>query len=134
MMDYKIIVVPLSAEDGGGYAAYLPDVPGCMSDGETPEEAALNVQDALISLEDICTRHGHSIQPVGDAESRRRAEIASVREEVLSLVQAAATGKPDLERNIRDLMARIERLGTTWFDDRLAELAASVPAKAPKVA
>ena len=134
MMEYQIVIVPLSAEDGGGYAAYLPDVPGCMSDGETPEEAALNVQDALMSLEDICTRHGHPIQPVGDAESRHRVEVEALRQELLSLVQVAATGKPDVDRNVHALMARIERLGTTWFDERLAELAATAPAKAPKFA
>ncbi|WP_425277503.1 type II toxin-antitoxin system HicB family antitoxin [Methylobacterium nodulans] len=33
------MVTPLSAEDGGGFAASVPDLPGCFSDGETPEEA-----------------------------------------------------------------------------------------------
>ncbi|MGH1356548.1 MAG: type II toxin-antitoxin system HicB family antitoxin [Thalassovita sp.] len=34
--DYPIVLVPLCEEDGGGFAAYVPDLPGCMSDGETP--------------------------------------------------------------------------------------------------
>ncbi|NJL08648.1 MAG: type II toxin-antitoxin system HicB family antitoxin [Methylacidiphilales bacterium] len=33
--------------DGGGFAAFAPDLSGCMSDGETPEEAIVNVQDAI---------------------------------------------------------------------------------------
>ena len=45
--DYRIVIEPLSAEDGGGFVAYVPDLPGCMSDGGTPEEAAHNVQDAI---------------------------------------------------------------------------------------
>ncbi|MBO9135138.1 type II toxin-antitoxin system HicB family antitoxin [Rhizobium sp. B230/85] len=45
--DYKIIIEPLSKEDGGGYIATVPDLPGCMSDGESVLEAAANVQDAL---------------------------------------------------------------------------------------
>ena len=36
---YPVIVSPLSEEDGGGFLATVPDLPGCMSDGETPEEA-----------------------------------------------------------------------------------------------
>lgn len=44
---YPVIVAPLSVEDGGGFVATVPDLPGCMSDGETPEEALTNVQDAI---------------------------------------------------------------------------------------
>jgi predicted RNase H-like HicB family nuclease len=44
---YTVTVAPLSKEDGGGYLATVPDLPGCMSDGETPEEALANVRDAI---------------------------------------------------------------------------------------
>jgi len=46
-LEYPVIITPLSAEDGGGFAATVPDLPGCMSDGDTPEEAITNVQDAI---------------------------------------------------------------------------------------
>jgi antitoxin HicB len=46
-LQYPVVVQPLSAEDGGGFVATVPDLPGCMSDGETPEEALTNVQDAI---------------------------------------------------------------------------------------
>jgi antitoxin HicB len=46
---YRIEIEPLSKEDGGGYLASVPDLPGCMSDGETPEEALRNVQEAIAS-------------------------------------------------------------------------------------
>jgi predicted RNase H-like HicB family nuclease len=39
----------LADSDGGGYLALVPDLPGCMSDGETPEEALKNVQEAIAS-------------------------------------------------------------------------------------
>lgn len=45
--DYAIIVSPLSEEDGGGYLASFPDLPGCISDGETPEEAIEEARDAF---------------------------------------------------------------------------------------
>lgn len=46
-LDYSVLIEPLSPEDGGGFLASIPDLPGCMSDGETPEEALFNVQDAI---------------------------------------------------------------------------------------
>ncbi|MGV3553075.1 type II toxin-antitoxin system HicB family antitoxin [Rhizobium sp.] len=46
-LEYPILIAPLSAEDGGGFVATVPDLPGCMSDGETPEEAMFNVMDAI---------------------------------------------------------------------------------------
>lgn len=44
---YPFTVRPLSEEDGSGYLIEYPDIPGCMSDGETPEEAIVNGKDAL---------------------------------------------------------------------------------------
>lgn len=45
--DYPVLIEPMSPEDGGGYMATVPDLPGCMSDGETREAAARNVGDAI---------------------------------------------------------------------------------------
>ena len=46
-MEYPLIVQPLSDEDGGGYLARALDLPGCISDGDTPEEAVTNLRDAI---------------------------------------------------------------------------------------
>lgn len=45
--DYSVLIEPLAPEDGGGYLATVPDLPGCMSDGETRELAARNVGEAI---------------------------------------------------------------------------------------
>ena len=45
--DYPFTVRPLTEEEGGGYLIEFPDLPGCISDGETPEEAIRNGEDAL---------------------------------------------------------------------------------------
>jgi antitoxin HicB len=44
---YPFAIRPLSEAEGGGYLIEFPDVPGCLSDGETPEEAIRNGRDAL---------------------------------------------------------------------------------------
>ena len=36
--DYPFFISPLTEEDGGVRCAF-PDLPGCISDGETPAEA-----------------------------------------------------------------------------------------------
>ena len=45
--EYPFTVRRLSEDDGPGYLIEYPDVPGCMSDGGTPEEAIVNGKDAL---------------------------------------------------------------------------------------
>jgi len=40
---------PLSDAEGGGYLVEFPDFPGCIADGETPEEALSEGRDALES-------------------------------------------------------------------------------------
>jgi len=48
-LEYALRIERLADADGGGYLATVPDLPGCMSDGETPEEALKNVQEAIAS-------------------------------------------------------------------------------------
>lgn len=45
--DYSVLIEPLSEDDGGGFLATVPDLPGCMSDGDTREAAARNIEDAI---------------------------------------------------------------------------------------
>ena len=49
MNDYSVIIERLTPEDGGGFLATVPDLPGCMSDGETREMAERNIEDAIAS-------------------------------------------------------------------------------------
>jgi antitoxin HicB len=48
-VEYPFEIRPLSKDDGGGYSIVFPDLPGCRSDGATPEEAIENGRDALKS-------------------------------------------------------------------------------------
>jgi antitoxin HicB len=46
-LKYPFAVSPLSEDEGGGYLIEFPDLPGCMSDGATLEEALRNGVDAV---------------------------------------------------------------------------------------
>jgi len=45
--NYPFEIHPLSEEDGGGFLITFPDLPGCMADGATPEEAISEGRDAF---------------------------------------------------------------------------------------
>ena len=44
---YTFDIAPLSQDDGGGFLITWPDLPGCMSDGESVDEAIANGRDAF---------------------------------------------------------------------------------------
>ena len=58
---YSVVVEPLSEADGGGFVAFVPDLPGCMSDGETPEDALTNIKDAIEEWMAAARDLGHEI-------------------------------------------------------------------------
>ena len=44
-MNIKLKVV-LESQEEGGYTVYVPSLPGCISQGETIEEAMKNIKEA----------------------------------------------------------------------------------------
>jgi len=58
---YPVVIEPLPKEEGGGFVATVPDLPGCVSDGETREAAARNIADAIRSWIDEATILGRTI-------------------------------------------------------------------------
>ena len=58
---YPIVIEAVPAEEGGGYMALVPDLPGCMADGETREEAARSVAGAIAAWIDEATVLGRPV-------------------------------------------------------------------------
>jgi antitoxin HicB len=71
---YSVTIQQLFPEDGGGYLAVVPDLPGCMSDGETPQEAFTNAQDAIVSWIEEAHRLGLAVPEA----SRQRPDYREV--------------------------------------------------------
>ncbi len=59
---YGIVLTRLSEANGGGFAAFVPDLPNCISDGETAEQATANVADAVRCWIAEAVELGRSIQ------------------------------------------------------------------------
>ena len=45
--NYEVDIIPLSDADGGGFCSIALELPGCRSDGDTPEAALANTYDAI---------------------------------------------------------------------------------------
>ena len=58
---YSVLIRALPVDDGGGWLAMVPDLPGCSSDGETQMEALNNVQDAIETWLATAAERGHPI-------------------------------------------------------------------------
>lgn len=70
-VEYPFEIHPLSRDEGGGYAITFPDLPGCRSDGATPEEAIENGRDALASWLEVAREFGDKIPTPFSAASGR---------------------------------------------------------------
>lgn len=103
MMDYLFVIAPLSEEDGGGFVAYVPDLPGCMSDGDTPEQAALNIQDAILEWLDCAAERKMEIPPPGS----RLAEVAGEHKQLSEAYKALVNDLESMRANVDHLDARL---------------------------
>jgi len=64
--DYPFEMRPLAPAEGGGWLIAFPDLPGCISDGSTPEEAIANGRDALESWLATAEAFGDPIPQPGE--------------------------------------------------------------------
>lgn len=71
-LDYPFTMHPLAEDEGGGYLIEFPDLPGCMSDGATPEEAIHNGADAVRCWIEAMREAGRPISPPSRAPVGRR--------------------------------------------------------------
>lgn len=55
---YPVTLVP---EAEGGYTVLIPDLPGCMSVGETPDEAMQMIEDARVGWIKVAYEYGDDI-------------------------------------------------------------------------
>lgn len=64
-MRYPVVVMP-DSEDGG-FVVECPAIPGCVSEGDTVEEAMANIRDAIEGCLAVLREKGETPSPPGDA-------------------------------------------------------------------
>lgn len=72
---YPFSIHPLSEEDGGGFMIVYADLPGCVSDGSTPEEALTNGRDAVKAYLLSCLKHKDPIPRPGASSGQWRQRV-----------------------------------------------------------
>ncbi len=69
-LNYDMKIRRLTEEEGGGWFAEIPLLPGCMSDGETIEQLLINIEDAKNCWLETSLEAGRSIpEPQEEAYS-----------------------------------------------------------------
>jgi antitoxin HicB len=63
-LSYAAIIRPLTEEEGGGYLAEFPDIPGCYADGKTPLAALQDAESALYSWIETAKEFGDPIPKI----------------------------------------------------------------------
>jgi antitoxin HicB len=58
---YQVRIESLSEEDGGGFLATLPELPGCSSDGDTEQEAVAGLSEAMDSWMAMAQKLGRKV-------------------------------------------------------------------------
>jgi antitoxin HicB len=65
-LPYKIVLYPASE---GGYVVEIPELPGCLSQGETKEQAMTMIEDAKAAWIDIALQDGRNIpEPITEEQ------------------------------------------------------------------
>jgi antitoxin HicB len=75
IQSYPFTIRPLSDAEGGGFAIEYPDLPGCISDGATPEEAVLHCSDAVKAYLLDCVKHGDPVPKPSSASGQWRQRV-----------------------------------------------------------
>lgn len=110
MSDYPFTIRHLSQEDGGGYLIEFPDLPGCMSDGETIPETIKNGEDALACWMAAAEASGRTIPEPGQLEQQSGKWVQRVPKSLhLRLVERAKAEQVSLNTLVISMLS--ESLG-----------------------
>ena len=60
-MKYRVII---ELDESGWYVAQCPSLPGCISQGNTREEALENIQDAIKGYLESLAKHNEPVPPL----------------------------------------------------------------------
>jgi predicted RNase H-like HicB family nuclease len=98
-----IFVSALTEEDGGGFMARVPDLPGCMGDGETKADALADAENAIIEWISACEEMERDVpQPGGFLATvkKRREEEVALLNSLLVALRESESGFAALEDRI----------------------------------
>ena len=106
-LEYPFNISILTPEEGGGYLIEFPDLPGCISDGETIDEVIVNGKDAMFCWIETAKQYGDEVpQPSPDVHALEFFESGTEQEEEPSNI--------DLNTVIREYEPFPGNIHPTW--------------------
>jgi predicted RNase H-like HicB family nuclease len=115
---YMHEIAPLTAEEGGGFAITFPDLPGCMSDGETIEDAIQNGREAFEAWVSAVMDCKRPVPP----PSARPSELADVSGKFVQRIPKSLHAR--LQSRARQEGVSINTLAVSYIAEGLARKAA----------
>lgn len=112
--EYLIVVVPLPEEDGPGFMAYVPDLKGCMSHGDTQAEAIESVSEAIRDWIDAATAAGREIPKPNSALKKAMEE----RNLVLKKIHEQSAIIAGFTKQIEEMKAKVTALSARITADQ----------------
>jgi antitoxin HicB len=109
--EYRPVFRRLSEDEGGGWLVEFPDLPGCMADGETLDEALAQGRDAAAAWLDTAKADGREIpSPSADEAAYSGKWVQRVPKSLHARLTERA----------RDEGVSLNTLVTTFLSDALA--------------
>lgn len=113
LQDYSVKIIKLSPEMGDGYIAEVDELPGCIADGNTPEETLSKIRDAIRLWIDVQRKIGREVPMPkmyrGESEYSGRISLRTSKSLHASLVKIAESEGVSLNSFINDTLA--EKVG-----------------------
>lgn len=119
-MRYSIMIFPLSKRDGGGFVGVVPDLPGCISDGETAEEAVKNTHQAIKDWVAEAKRLKRKVPRPGAAVQKAKAAAERVQQ-TLNAIHVLDERLNNLAADVKELR-EIQENAAAW--SRFSEVTA----------
>lgn len=131
MSEYPIVIASLSEEDGGGFVGVVPDLTGCMSDGETADEALANTREAIQEWIATAKRRGMNIPAPNSNAARAKREqehLANTLRTIVAKFDQMDSRIGELEKLTKNVEERLDH-EDAW--SRFAEVARAVTFETP---
>jgi antitoxin HicB len=74
VLRYSVLLLPEPEE--GGFSVLVPALPGCLTQGDTVDEALANAREAIALHVRALRRHGEAVPKEGAAPQLARVEVS----------------------------------------------------------
>jgi antitoxin HicB len=111
--EYVVVVRELSEEDGGGFLALAPDLPGCMGDGDTREAAVVDLEKAMNEWIDEALRLNRDVPKPGNCFEQAKEQQKKVRNLLKAqeeLIKQQDQRLKEQDQHLKDAREEIDRI------------------------